>query len=217
MSDEKRFMDNKNIEEVTPDMLITEYLNNTSELKDLDKISEAYDTVDRALFLSDVTPEIADAIEHIIRIYNVMDKDLPIEERKPIKLFINSNGGSAIGCLEIIDAINLSKTPVYTINIGLAASAGLDVFITGKKRFCYPNATFLFHEGSTSLSSIDAGKFRNYSDWYDRLLKRTKDNLIKNTKVTPELYKEKQNDDWWFFAEEAIEYGFCDEVLEEFI
>lgn len=217
MSDEKRFMDNKNIEEVTPDMLITEYLNNTSELKDLDKISEAYDTVDRALFLSDVTPEIADAIEHIIRIYNVMDKDLPTEERKPIKLFINSNGGSAIGCLEIIDAINLSKTPVYTINIGLAASAGLDVFITGKKRFCYPNATFLFHEGSTSLSSIDAGKFRNYSDWYDRLLKRTKDNLIKNTKVTPELYKEKQNDDWWFFAEEAIEYGFCDEVLEEFI
>ena len=217
MSDEKRFMDNKNIEEVTPDMLITEYLNNTSELKDLDKISEAYDTVDRALFLSDVTPEIADAIEHIIRIYNVMDKDIPTEERKPIKLFINSNGGSAIGCLEIIDAINLSKTPVYTINIGLAASAGLDVFITGKKRFCYPNATFLFHEGSTSLSSIDAGKFRNYSDWYDRLLKRTKDNLIKNTKVTPELYKEKQNDDWWFFAEEAIEYGFCDEVLEEFI
>lgn len=217
MSDEKKFMDNKNIEEVTPDMLITEYLNNTSELKDLDKISEAYDTVDRALFLSDVTPEVADAIEHIIRIYNVMDKDLPIEERKPIKLFINSNGGSAIGCLEIIDAINLSKTPVYTINIGLAASAGLDVFITGKKRFCYPNATFLFHEGSTSLSSIDAGKFRNYSDWYDKLLKRTKDNLIKNTKVTPELYKEKQNDDWWFFAEEAIEYGFCDEVLEEFI
>lgn len=217
MSDEKRFMDNKNIEEVTPEMLITEYLNNTSELKDLDKISEAYDTVDRALFLSDVTPEIADAIEHIIRIYNVMDKDLPTEERKPIKLFINSNGGSAIGCLEIIDAINLSKTPVYTINIGLAASAGLDVFITGKKRFCYPNATFLFHEGSTSLSSIDAGKFRNYSDWYDRLLKRTKDNLIKNTKVTPELYKEKQNDDWWFFADEAIEYGFCDEVLEEFI
>ena len=217
MSDENRFMDDKNIEEVTPDMLITEYLNNTSELKDLDKISEAYDTIDRVLFLSDVMPETADAIEHVIRIYNVMDKDLSIEERKPIKLFINSNGGSAIGCLEIIDAINLSKTPVYTINIGLAASAGLDIFITGKKRFCYPNATFLFHEGSTSLSSIDAGKFRNYSDWYDRLLKRTKDNLIKNTKVTPELYKEKQNDDWWFFAEEAIEYGFCDEILEEFI
>lgn len=217
MSDDKNFMNDKQISDVTPELLIREYLNNTSELKSLDDISEVYDTIDRSLFLSDITPEVADAIEHIIRIYNVMDKDLPIEERKPIKLFINSNGGSAIGCLEIIDAINLSKTPVYTINIGLAASAGLDVFITGKKRFCYPNATFLFHEGSTSLSSIDAGKFRNYSDWYDRLLKRTKDNLIKNTKVTPELYKEKQNDDWWFFAEEAIEYGFCDEVLKEFI
>ena len=137
MSDDKNFMNDKQISDVTPELLIREYLNNTSELKSLDDISEVYDTIDRSLFLSDVTPEVADAIEHIIRIYNVMDKDLPIEERKPIKLFINSNGGSAIGCLEIIDAINLSKTPVYTINIGLAASAGLDVFITGKKRFCY--------------------------------------------------------------------------------
>jgi len=30
-------------------------------------------------------------------------------------------------------------------------------------------------------------------------------------------YQEKKKDDWWFFAEEAIDLGFCDEVLEEFI
>ena len=64
---------------------------------------------------------------------------------------------------------------------------------------------------------MDAGKFRNYSTWYENLLKKMKGIILKYTKVTPELYKEKQNDDWWFFAEEAIEYGFCDEILEEFI
>lgn len=216
MSDEK-FMDNKKIEDVTIEQLIKEYLNNTSELKNLDCISEVFDTIDRSIFIGDVTPEIGDAIEHIIRIYNIADKDIPIEDRKPIKIFINSEGGSAIACLEIIDSITLSKTPIYTINMCIAASAGLDIFISGHKRYCYPNATFCWHEGGTSLSQIDAGKFRNYSDWYDKLLQKTKKVLLDNTKVTEELYKEKKNDDWWFFADEAIEYGFCDEVLEEFI
>ena len=214
---ETKFMDNKQITDITPEILIREYLNNTSELKDLDCVSEAYDTIDRSLFIGDVTPELGDAIEHVIRIYNIIDKDLPLEDRKPIKIFINSEGGSAVTCLEIIDAITLSKTPIITINIGIAASAGLDIFIAGHKRYCYPNATFCWHEGGTSLSQIDAGKFRNYSDWYDRLLQKTKKILLDNTKVTEELYKEKKNDDWWFFAEEAIEYGFCDEVLKEFI
>lgn len=217
MSDDKKFMDDKKITDITPNILIKEYLNNTSELKNLDCVSEMFDTVDRALFISDITPELADAIEHIIRIYNVMDKDLSIEERQPIKLFINSDGGSALGCLEIIDSIALSKTPVYTINIGMAASAALDVFICGHKRFCYPNATFLFHEGSTAPGMLDAGKFRNYSDWYEKLLQRLKNICLTHTKVTPELYKEKKNDDWWFFADEAIEYGFCDEILKEFM
>lgn len=216
MSD--KFMDDKYIEDITPRQLIDEYFNNTGELKNLESISEAYDLVDRTLFLADVTPEIADSIEHIIRMYNIIDKGIPSDKRQPIKLFINSDGGSLVACLEIIDAIQLSKTPVYTINLSIAASAGLDIFMTGHKRYCYPNSTFLFHEGATGGGgTMDAGKFRNYSAWYENLLKKMKGLILKYTKVTPELYKEKQNDDWWFFADEAIEYGFCDEILEEFI
>lgn len=217
MAEEKKFMDGKTFNDVTPTDLIKEFVNNTNELKCLDDVSEVYDTLDRALFIGDVTADMGDAIEHIIRMYNIIDKDIPIEERKPIKIFINSDGGSVIACLEIIDAITLSKTPIYTINIGIAASSGLDIFMVGHKRYCYPNATFLFHEGATSTGYLDAGKFRNYSTWYDNLLKKMKDLCLKYTKVTPELYKEKQNDDWWFFADEAIELGFCDEVLKEFI
>jgi ATP-dependent Clp protease protease subunit len=216
MSDTK-FMDDKKITDVTPEMLIKEYLNNTSELKNLDYISEAYDTIDRSLFLGAVTAEVGDAIEHIIRIYNIIDKDTPIEERKPIKLFINSGGGESTASYEIIDAIRLSKTPVYTINICWAASAALEVFMVGHKRFCYPNANFLFHEGSVKTDWIDAGKFRDFNNFHENLLEKSKQLYFKYTKMTPELYKEKRNDDWFFFADEAIEYGFCDEVLEEFI
>ena len=41
--------------------------------------------------------------------------------------------------------------------------------------------------------------------------------FLEYTDMTEELYQEKKKDDWWFFAEEAIDLGFCDEVLEEFI
>ena len=217
MAKNNKFMDNKKISDVTLDQLMTEYLNNTSELKDLDNISERYDTINRVLLLNGIDEAVGDAITHLIRMWNMADKGIPVEERVPIKLFIDSSGGDLTSALMMADAITLSKTPVYTINMGTAYSGGLLVFVTGHKRYSFPSASFLFHEGSTSLGSIDAGKFKNYAGYYSNLIDRMKNYIIKNTKVDEELYKEKSRDDFWFFVEEAIELGFCDEVITEFI
>ena len=216
MSDEKKFMDDKKLEDVTPLDLLKNYLNNTSEIKGLDDVSAAYDAIDRVLFLADVTEEIAEAICHLIRMWNTIDKDIKPEERKPIKIYIDSHGGDVCAGFIIIDAIKLSKTPIYTINMGKAYSMGLCVFVAGHKRYAYENSSFLFHEGSGGMIG-DANKFKNFSKFYENLLEKLKKFLLENTKMTPELYKEKDRDDWWFFADEAIEYGFCDEILEEFI
>jgi ATP-dependent Clp protease protease subunit len=217
MAENNKFMDNKKISDVTLDQLMTEYLNNTSELKDLDNISERYDTINRVLLLNGIDEAVGDAITHLIRMWNMADKDIPVEERVPIKLFVDSSGGDLTSALMMADAITLSKTPVYTINMGTAYSGGLLVFVTGHKRYSFPSASFLFHEGSTSLGSIDAGKFKNYAGYYSNLIDRMKNYIIKNTKVDEELYKEKSRDDWWFFVDEAIELGFCDEIITEFI
>lgn len=217
MAENKKFMDNKKVSDVTLDQLMTEYLNNTSELKDLDNISERYDTINRVLLLNGIDEAVGDAITHLIRMWNMADKNIPVEERVPIKLFVDSSGGDLTSALMMADAITLSKTPVYTINMGTAYSGGLLVFVTGHKRYSFPSASFLFHEGSTSLGSIDAGKFKNYAGYYSNLIDRMKNYIIKNTKVDEELYKEKSRDDWWFFVDEAIELGFCDEIITEFI
>lgn len=217
MAENNKFMDNKKISDVTLDQLMTEYLNNTSELKDLDNISERYDTINRVLLLNGIDEAVGDAITHLIIMWNMADKGIPVEERVPIKLFIDSSGGDLTSALMMADAITLSKTPVYTINMGTAYSGGLLVFVTGHKRYSFPSASFLFHEGSTSLGSIDAGKFKNYAGYYSNLIDRMKNYIIKNTKVDEELYKEKSRDDWWFFVDEAIELGFCDEIITEFI
>lgn len=214
---DKKFMDDKTLDDVTINDLLKEMLNNTDSLRTLEDVSAIKDYVDRVLFLGEVEETSAESIAHVIRFWNDADKDIPVKDRKPIKLLIDSPGGSLIGGLIIADAIRLSKTPVHTINMGAAYSAALLVFITGHRRFCYPSASFLFHEGSTGAIFMDAGKFRNYAAFYDQLILRMKNYFLTYTDMTEEFYAEKYKDDYWFFAQEAIEHGFCDEILEEFI
>ena len=215
--DKKKFMDNRTIDEITVNDLLTEMLNNTDELKNIEDVSAIKDTLDRVMIIGDVDDVTAESVSHLIRLWNSADKDIPIEDRKPIKLLVDSYGGSLIGGLMIADAISMSKTPIYTINMGSAYSAGLLIFITGHRRFAYPSASFLFHGGSTSTGLVDAGKFRNYAEFYEQLILRMKNYFLKYTGMTEEMYKEKKNDDFWFFTEEAIELGFCDEILEELV
>lgn len=174
--------------------------------------------LNRGLHLGDIDSSIADSMDAYIRFFNRLDEEegTPIEEREPIKIYIDSGGGDVMGTLTIIDAIKNSKTPVWTINIGQAYSGGFFVFIAGHKRLSYKNATFLFHEGSTG-SSGDVNKFNNWADFLKKIIKRLKTHVLENTKITKEEYEKHSKDDWWLFAEEAIEHGICDEIIEELI
>ena len=219
MSKEKQrnFMDNKTLKDVTIDDLLVEMLNNTDKIEDLESVSAVSDAIERVMILGDIDDVTSEAVTHLIRLWNKADEGIPVEDRKPIKLLIDSCGGSLVGALMMADAITMSKTPVHTINMGSAYSGGLLVFITGHRRYTYPSASFLFHEGSTTTGMVDAGKFRNYADFYDQLILRMKKYFLEYTDITEEMYKEKKNDDFWFFAEEAIELGICDEILEELV
>lgn len=174
--------------------------------------------MNRCLHLGDIETSIADGMVTYIRFFNRLDEqeNIPVEEREPIKIFINSGGGSIMGTLTIIDAIKNSKTPIWTINIGQAYSGGFFIFMTGHKRLSYENASFLFHEGSTG-SQGDANKFNNWADFYKRILKKLKNLVLEHTNITEEEYEKHAKDDWWLFADEAIEYGVCDEITKEII
>lgn len=198
--------------------LLYDLKNNKSEIKDYDSVLTQNACWNRHLYLGDIDSEIASMIESFIRFYNQEDEEanIPIEERLPIKIFINSGGGDLMATFMLIDAIKLSRTPVWTINIGSAYSGGFFTFIAGHKRIAYPNSTFLYHEGST-MNAGDAGKFRNFADFYDKLLDMLKDVTISNTQITEELYAEHKKDDWWLTADEALELGICDEIAKEFV
>ena len=115
-----------------------------------------------------------------------------------------------------IDSIRMSKTPIWTINVGMSYSGGFFIFIAGHKRFAYNLSSFLFHEGAT-MAGGDAGKFRNYTDFYKKQLEKLKNLTLDYTKITNEQYEKHINDDWWIDATEALELGICDEIIDELI
>ena len=174
--------------------------------------------LNRNIVLTDIDASIGDSVNSYIQFFNRIDqeKKIDVNKRTPIKIYIDSNGGSLTACFTIIDAITMSKTPVWTINIGKAYSAGFFIFITGHKRFAYPNSSFLFNEGSTGIYQ-DANKFKNYADFYKQQLEQLRAITLEHTQIEPEEYDKHVKDDWWFDVNEALKYGVTDKISYKLI
>ena len=170
----------------------------------------------REIYVYDINPGVGGSVDGYIRFWNSVDdrKNIPIEEREPIKIYIDSCGGSLSDTLTIIDSIKMSKTPIIGICIGAAYSGGFFIFISCQKRIAYPHASFLFHEGSTSTGGT-SGQFANYAAFYKKQLDQLKDIVLENTNISEDEYKDIKKDDIWQDVKEGIEKGFIDEVAKE--
>ena len=206
------------MEKIKISTLLNELIKAEKTEYDFVDVVDLSNALNRHLHLGEIDTAVADSFESYIKFFNKLDdeENVPIEDREPLKIYIDSGGGDLMATFTIIDAIKMSKTPVWTINIGMAYSGGFFIFLAGHKRFCYKNASFLFHEGSTGTFG-DANKFNNWADFYKRVLKRLKEHTLECTKITEEEYERHVKDDWWFLAEEAIEYGVCDEIVTKII
>lgn len=183
------------------------------ELSDKFEI-EDYDG--RRLFLNFEIDEavITSIAYHILR-YNRMDAGKPIEERKPILLYINTPGGSVVDGFGLIDVILQSKTPIYTINQAMAASMGFLIFLAGDKRYAMKHGEFLMHDGNTFTWDSTA-KAKDRLDFEtNELEKSTKDYIISRTKIDEQLYDEKYRIEWYMLADTAKKYGICDYIIGE--
>lgn len=209
------------MEKINTDIINRLFDKEDEKVKDFTCVLNLSNQLSREISVTDVIDEeIGDAVESIIRFWNKVDDENHVSDanREPIKIYINTPGGSLHATLTMVDAIKMSKTPIYTINTGTAFSGGFFIFISGHMRFSYPHATFLFHEGSTGGGGPqDAGKFRNYASFYDKMLEQLETLTLENTNITKEVYDKHKLDDWWIFADEALELGICDEIIEDFI
>ena len=155
-----------------------------------------------------------DLVKMIIRC-NRMDKDRVVEERTPIKIMINSGGGDVQVMMTIIEAIKISKTPVYTVCFSSAMSAAAEILAAGHKRYALPGTCIMVHSGSCSYGGT-MEQAESYKKYVDFLTKRATDEFLANTKINAKTLKKKGASDWYMNENEALENGVIDKIISSF-
>ena len=135
---------------------------------------------------------------------------------KDIMLYINSPGGSVTAGLAIYDTMNYIKCDVSTTCIGMAASMGAFLLSSGAKgkRFALPNSEIMIHQPSGG-SQGQATDIKIQADHILRTKKRLNEILAKNTGQPLEVIEQDTERDNFKSAQEAVEYGLVDKVIEK--
>ena len=153
-------------------------------------------------------------VERIIDI-NRLDDGAEPQERDPIRLYINSPGGDVTEGFALISAIGLSKTPIYTINVGQWSSMAFLIGIAGHKRFSLPYAKFLMHDGSLFLCGT-ANKVKDEVKFDDRMEKEVvKPYVLAHSKMDEAEYDTIDYKEFYMLPEDALKHGFIDEIVKD--
>lgn len=139
------------------------------------------------------------------------------DPEKDINIYINSPGGSVPAALAIYDTMQFIKSPITTICIGKAMSAGALLLACGnkRKRFALPNARIMIHQplvggegltGSATDIDIEARELIHAKNRLIEILAKHTGQLIEKVRIDTER-------NFYMSAEEAKTYGLVDEII----
>lgn len=135
---------------------------------------------------------------------------------KEISLYINSPGGSVTAGLAIFDTMNYIKCDVSTICMGLAASMGAFLLAAGAKgkRLALPNSDIMIHQPSGGAQG-QATDIMIHTNHILHTKKRLNEILAERTGQTLEVIERDTERDNFMTAQQAMEYGLIDKVIEK--
>lgn len=139
---------------------------------------------------------------------------LDADSQEPIRLYINSPGGVITGMFAIYDTIQLLKSDVDVRCIGLAASAAAFLLCTGTgRRSATENARIMIHQplGGARGTAKDIEIQAKNIVW---MRERINEIMAARTGKSVDQVATDTDRDYWMTAEEALEYGLIDEVVE---
>ncbi len=166
---------------------------------------------DRIIFLgTPITDEIANAVMAQLLCLQAMDSD------RDISIYINSPGGSFTALTAIYDTIRYIKPDVQTVCLGQAASAAAVLLAAGTpgKRLALPNSRIIIHQpategtyGQSSDIEIQANEILRLRALLEQMLAEASGKS--NEEVSRDIERDK-----FLTAEQAIEYGLIDDILQ---
>ena len=138
------------------------------------------------------------------------------DPEKDIQFYINSPGGSISAGMSIYDTMNYIKCDVSTMCMGMAASMGAFLLSGGTKgkRLALPNAEIMIHQPSGGAQG-QATEIEIAAEHILRTKKKLNTILSENTGQPYETIVKDTERDNWLTAQEALEYGLIDKVMEK--
>ena len=140
------------------------------------------------------------------------------DPEKDIFLYINSPGGGVTSALAIYDTMNFIRSDVSTICTGIAGASAALLLAAGAKgkRLCLPNAKILLHQvyGRAEGPAVDVQIAAQEIERLRKLINRL---LAEHTKKQLRKIERDTERDFYLNAQEAIEYGIVDKVIERHV
>jgi ATP-dependent Clp protease protease subunit len=166
---------------------------------------------DRIIFLgTPITDEIANAVMAQLLCLQAMDSD------RDISIYINSPGGSFTALTAIYDTIRYIKPDVQTVCLGQAASAAAVLLAAGTpgKRLALPNSRIIIHQPATEGTYGQSSDIEIQANEILRLRALLEQMIAEASGKSREDVSRDIERDKFLTAEQAIEYGLIDDILQ---
>ncbi len=143
-----------------------------------------------------------------------LDHEAP---EKPIKIFINSPGGSVHDGFAIYDMIRFIRPEVKIISAGLSASAATVIMLAAKKedRLALPNSRIMIHQPSMQFQGA-AEDVRRTAEEVLKIKQKINEMYARETGQPLEKVQEDTDRDYWMSPDEAVAYGLIGRVVNGF-
>lgn len=175
-------------------------------------LERGIDVTNRRVFLGDIDRESTDAAIKGIYFLDTMDPGSPIE------LFLSSYGGDIYGSLAILDICKTVKSPIHVFSFGVCMSAAVLLLASGEPghRWVSENTFLMFHSGSDCMEGKTASLKTDMAH-LEQLEKVWTNLLAHYTKKDYRWWNNRaqKSGDFYFTAEEAIEFGVADSIWDE--
>lgn len=176
-----------------------------------------YKDLERRIYwlIGAVDTSLYELVQHIINC-NYEDKDLPANQRKPIRIIIASPGGSLEVEQTLVSIMEASTTPIYCIAIGMCASAASMIYLAGHKRFATRNASWMFHQGGCDNLEGSYQQIMSFMAKYQLDIEEMAEFYKTHTNFPAELIeKNLVEGDWYINIDEALTNGICHKVITD--
>ncbi len=159
------------------------------------------------LISGEINKELA---ERVVRQLLIMEQ----ESDEDIRVFIDSPGGDADAGYGIFDTIRFVQPQVWTVGIGLVASAGALILLAAEKekRLAFPNSHYLIHQPLSGIRGV-ATDIEIHAREIEKMRGRINALISEETGKKIDQVEKDTDRDYWLSAEDAVEYGLVSRII----